>query len=714
MGKHVRLHRLWIVVALALTAQPALAGSPPRVERLPSGVPSASAVPGEAIVRFEHGTTPAERLATRRAADVELDRALRVPQAQVVEIDGSVAAAVEALERDPDVAYAQPNYRYRALAVDPPDDTLFGSLWGLQGTPGVNALAAWERTRGSGQVIAVVDTGVAADHPDVEGSLWAGPGGIGGHDFVDGDDDPDDYNFHGTHVAGTAAATAGNGLGIAGVAPDARIMAVRALDGDGGGSSADIGNGISFAAQSGAGVINLSLGGPANVEDHFMANAVAVADEHDVVVVAAAGNDFHKDNDVSPTTPCTLPNPNLICVAAITPSGGLASFSNVGATTVDVGAPGANVLSARADYTEVFGDDFSPASAWSTSTSNGGAPWTAVGSPNSDGNTAVADTPYGQAADPDFYAQGILIKAAPLSLAGRRGCRIHFEARYDLEQGFDYLRAGAVAGSESDDRLLTGSSDGSFRGEEASISGLDGEAAVSPRFTVLSDASIEGEGVYLDDLHVLCRDSTYDGDSYVAFNGTSMAAPHVAGVAALVRAADPGVPDTQVVEAIEAGGVALPSLAGVTSSGRAVDAPGAIAAALALPNVAAAAPVPSAHPSNAGPRIDLRRSKATIRVSRKGRFAYALRATPGVAGEAVFRTRTRVFVSRRARMTLARKRFSVLGSGRAVLKARLSRRKLAILRRDRRLSVLVSVTARDSDGRRATAAKALTLKAPRR
>ena len=164
--------------------------------------------------------------------------------------DGSVRRALARLERRAGVAYAQPNYRYEALARRP--TTASSDRSGAsRPDPGVGALAAWDRTRGAGQVIAVVDTGVDLTHPDLAPSLWQNPGeapgggdgdangrvdDVHGYDFVDGDGDPDDYQFHGTHVAGTAA---GDGrttaTGVAGVAPEASLMAVRVLDGNGGG-----------------------------------------------------------------------------------------------------------------------------------------------------------------------------------------------------------------------------------------------------------------------------------------------------------------------------------------------------------------------------------------------------------------------------------------------------------------------------------------------
>ena len=241
------------------------------------------------------------------------------------------------------MADAQPNYVYHALAAAP-NDTHFGHLWGLGATPGVGALPAWDRSLGAGQVIAVVDTGVDLTHPDLVPNLWSGPGGIHGHDFVDNDDVPDDFNLHGTHVAGTAAAAANNALGVAGVAPQAQIMAVRALDSEGSGGTLRDRERDPLRGELRRGRDQPEPGGPGGAGDTAMSNAITLAESKGAVVVAAAGNGgddgVGDNNDAAPITPCTLPNPNLICVASVTKTGARSDFSNFGPTTVDVGAPG--------------------------------------------------------------------------------------------------------------------------------------------------------------------------------------------------------------------------------------------------------------------------------------------------------------------------------------------------------------------------------------
>jgi subtilisin family serine protease len=399
-----------------------------------------------------------------------------------------------------------------------PNDTFFGSLWGLDDVqlpnPGVGARSAWTTTKGAGQVIAIVDTGVDLTHPDLIGNLWSGPAGAQGLDAVDGDGNPDDYEFHGSHVAGTAAAVAGNGLGVAGVAPEAKIMPIRALDGNGSGTSADIAEGIVFAAVNGADVINLSLGRSGGT-DLAMSTAITTAATFDAVVVAAAGNDG-VDNDVEPTVPCTLPNPNILCVAAINESGVVPSFSNFGATSVDLGAPGTNVLSAKTDYgTPLLSDGFESPMA----------------------PTVVPPVGPGSATPPN-------------------------------------------------------------------------PAPPSP----------------------------------------------------------PSSPSRQPSERVS---------------------------------------IPPAKPNLSGAR-------KTVRVSRKGGFRYAFRATPGLSGNVAFKTRKEVVVSRKAHLFIGTRSFSVGAGGRVSVAVKLSKRKLRILRRNGKLPLRVTAIVRDSVGLTASATRQLALKPPRR
>jgi subtilisin family serine protease len=705
-------------------------------------------VAGQAIVRFEPGTSATERRAARDRANVHFERSLEVRRAQIVEVQGSVGGAVRRLERQPDVAYAQPNYRYRALAPD----TFLGELWGLTDPappdPGVNALTAWNTTQGAGQVIAVVDTGVDLTHPDLAPNLWSNPGEVAGNgldddangvmddvrgaDFVDRaggapTGNPDDFNFHGTHVAGTAAASDDNGLGIAGVAADARIMAVRVLDGDGGGSSADIGDGIAYAAREGAGVINLSLGG-GSASDPFMSDGVNVAAQHNAVVVAAAGNEG-SNNDNTPFVPCNLPQANLICVAAVNEAGGRAGFSNFGPASVDVAAPGTNILSAKTDWgAPVFTDGFNhpTLAGWSFYSEGNGTDW-GRSSVSTEGAGSAADSPTGNYPS-DAYSE--MFTSSGVDLSGRRGCRMHFDLDHALHFT-DVFFAGAVTTANPGpfDVLPFFDDSAGFFPAEVSISEIDGRNDVLPIFALDTDGSGTADGVYIDRLRLLCRDTTYvdaitseanydqaASGNYVEFNGTSMASPHVAGTAALVRAADPGVPATQVVQALIEGAHPLASLNGLVASGGVVDAVGAISRALALPNTVSQPPAGSSAPPPPPPPPPSAPAKArfgSVSVNRRGVVTTRVFGNPSTSG--VLTLRANIVRPSSARlMRVARKSFRIGSTGRATVKTRLSRPARRQLFRTRRMRLRAKVVLRNAAGLTSTATRRFLIRLRRR
>ena len=208
-------------------------------------------------------------------------------------------------------------------------DPLRSQQWGLDT---IEADAAHATSTGSGALVAVIDTGVLASHEDLAGRL------VAGYDFVDNDADPNDGNGHGTHVTGIVAANAGNGLGIEGVAPGAKVMPIRVLDDEGSGTGEDVAKGIDFAVAHKADVINLSLGGDAIGTilggDEAFTKAVQNALDKGVVVIAAAGND---------TAPfCEQPTVTgpILCIGAIDRRGMRSFYSSSG----DLVAPGGSSL----------------------------------------------------------------------------------------------------------------------------------------------------------------------------------------------------------------------------------------------------------------------------------------------------------------------------------------------------------------------------------
>ncbi len=236
------------------------------------------------------------------------------------------------------------------------NDPLAGLQWHLR-RDGLRA--AWPSTLGKGVVVAVVDSGVDLRHPDLAPNLWTNTGEIAGngvdddgngyvddvhgYDFVDRDGDPTDEHGHGTHVAGILGARGGNGIGVAGVAPRVRLMAVRALDARNDGNTSWLASALDYAVANGASVVNISINTSTDVP--AVGAAVQRARAAGVLLVVSAGNDG-VDLGVTPSYPACSPSPNVVTVASVGKSGALSSFSNRGAC-VDVTAPGEDIAATR-------------------------------------------------------------------------------------------------------------------------------------------------------------------------------------------------------------------------------------------------------------------------------------------------------------------------------------------------------------------------------
>ena len=289
----------------------------------------------------------------------------------------TVAESIARLADDPRIEYIEPNYLFWPTAV--PNDPNFGLQWGLRNTGqtvngqagrsgmDIKAVGAWNISRGNGSiVIAVIDTGADIDHGDIRPNLWVNPGELGGSSLsnwrANGVDDDNngyvddivgwDFNFnvndprdlldgHGTHVSGIAAAAGNNGVGITGVAWKARIMPLAVQDYNTGGLPiAAIVAALAYANKMGAHVINMSFGS----NQYSRALEDAINQVNGAVMCAAAGNE-NRNNDAVPHYPSNFPKNNLIAVTAFNQNGAIAEFSNYGASTVDVSAPGANIIS---------------------------------------------------------------------------------------------------------------------------------------------------------------------------------------------------------------------------------------------------------------------------------------------------------------------------------------------------------------------------------
>lgn len=227
---------------------------------------------------------------------------------------------------------SEENFEYKMFAI--PNDPLYKFQWNFKQ---VNAEEAWTHSTGKDVVVAVIDTGVALEDKASRNIKavkdLSGTGKVAGYDFVDNDAFPWDGHGHGTHVAGTIAQTTNNKYGVAGLAYNAKIMPLRVLNSQGFGQVADIANAIRFAADNGAQVINMSLGGP--LPSLVMKKAITYAHKKGVTVVAAAGNGGRR----SPSYPAAYDH--TIAVAA-TQFDKKTTFYSQWGSFVDIAAPGGN------------------------------------------------------------------------------------------------------------------------------------------------------------------------------------------------------------------------------------------------------------------------------------------------------------------------------------------------------------------------------------
>jgi thermitase len=302
-----------------------------------------------------------------------------LPGMQVVKLPRNITVndAITEYRKNPDVLYAQPNYVYHTTSVTP-DDPLYGSQWGLHnvGTPGadIDAPDAWSISTGSGSVVvAVIDSGVDYNHPDLSSNIWTNPGESGldsqgrdkrfngidddnngyiddwhGWNFFSNTSDPMDGNtknniYHGTHVSGIIGAVGNNSIGITGVNWNVKIMPLRTTDENGSSSTSTNMEAIYYASTNGASIISNSWGG-----NDFDPALKAAIDNSPAVVVCAAGNN-NRNTDSIPFYPASFDSSNIISVAATDSSDNLAIFSNYGQTSVDLAAPGVNINSAMKD-----------------------------------------------------------------------------------------------------------------------------------------------------------------------------------------------------------------------------------------------------------------------------------------------------------------------------------------------------------------------------
>ncbi len=257
------------------------------------------------------------------------------------------------------------------------NDPYFSYEWGLKNSSGstladIGIEDMWNYfTDASSTVVAVIDTGVDYAHPDLAANMWTNTAEIAangidddangyiddvyGYDFANGDANPMDDHYHGTHVAGTIGAVGNNGIGISGVAWQAKIMSLKFMNSSGSGWYSDAVEAIEYAINNGAKVLNNSWGSTFN--DSTLETVVNASNSAGVIFVAAAGNDG-EDNDLFPHYPSNYSGANLVSVASMNEEDELSSFSNYGAISVDIAAPGESILSTLPSWYYAGSEDY--------------------------------------------------------------------------------------------------------------------------------------------------------------------------------------------------------------------------------------------------------------------------------------------------------------------------------------------------------------------
>jgi subtilisin family serine protease len=612
--------------ALALAVGGAIAAPAGAIQTDPAAGSAASpAAPlsTRVIVQWRRGSDHVERVEARADAGVAYAGELGDPNFQLVltQPGDSAAAAAQALEEDPAVVVAEPDSLRSVDAV--PNDPRFAEEWGLQNTGqtinglaggksgnDINVISAWDRTVGTPTtVVADIDTGYRSDSPDLGPVEWTNPGEIAangidddGDGFIDDvhgwdfvgenvnvptpDNNPDDTNVisggHGVHTAGTIGAKGNDGIGITGVAQNIRIMPLRVCSNEPSinevrcATSAIIAA-INYAGARGARVANMSLGGTA----YNQTEVNAIAAHPGTLYVISAGNDaanndsglsgtagHHYPCDYKPTTQAVPAGTveNVICVAALDPSEALASYSDYGATSVDLAAPGTSVLSTFPATETVFSDNFE--------TDDFASKWTPYGAPGfaragvGEGpltSFGITDTP-GKATEAS-HTYGVKLTSPFAVPAGTGACRVEGK-RFRKGGGTEGAPYGVTIDGTFKEFFggeTSGSAMASFR--TVLITGLGGHS-VAPFFEYRATAApAAGDGLWLDDVALRCNSPLSVPPTYGFLDGTSMAAPHVTGAAALLFSLKPTATVAEVRSALLAKVTPVAGLAGKTTTG---------------------------------------------------------------------------------------------------------------------------------------------------
>ncbi|NKQ40606.1 MAG: tandem-95 repeat protein [Sulfurovum sp.] len=532
---------------------------------------------GEAIIIMKEGLSYANIssiLSSNGASTVKEFKTLSAKNSASYLLISSVNSTenlIKSLKNNPNVKSISPNYKRKKSAL--PNDSRISESWGLyntgqsvNGTLGtadadINAIGAWRvETNASETVVAIFDSGVDYTHEDLKDNMWRNSGETAG-DGIDNDsngfiDDIHGYNFaaqsdgsnsadvmdsdgHGTHIAGIIGAKGDNTKGISGVNWDVKMMAFNIYRPSGFTYDSDILEAIEYLLDmksKGENIVavNASYGGTGGSQTDPMKDAIKSLGDEGIVFVVAAGNDGY-NNDITPSYPASYNTGNIIAVGASDQNDELVSWSHHGKNSVDIVAPGVNILSTLPGGgvvdTSIFSDDMeSGMGSWIHTGS--GDTWAITNENAQSGTLAWSDSP-----DANYTANddASLSYSTDIDLLAYAGERIGLGAclMYELEDGYDFLYvevSGNSGTSWTEVSRFTGSQNDWFCAGVVIPEDLK-TANFRMRFRLDSDGSGHRDGVYIDDIRI---GSLGDSAAYGFKQGTSMATPYVTGSIALV------------------------------------------------------------------------------------------------------------------------------------------------------------------------------------
>lgn len=569
----------------------------------------------EILIKFKPFVNESEKELVRqslRAIKVKFIKSIQVEYWKLPE-NTMIDDALKILKKDPIVEHVEPGYINKPNIS--PNDPHFRELWYLKNTgqlvkdvkgkigADISASKAWDIETGNHNIIiAVIDSGVAYDHPDLKENIWINkneiPGNgidddrndyiddICGWDFFYNDNDPSDYSGefrgsgHGTHVAGIIAAHGNNATGISGVMWKAQIMSLRI--GDLGFSrkfkSIHLISAIEYAVNNGAKIINCSLGrdpndsykSPDSAYSQFEHDIIEYANQKGVLIVASAGNDSN-DNDMIPHFPSGYDLPNIISVAATDQNDKLTSYSNFGPYTVDLAAPGGNkkqniYSTIPPERDTLFFEDFeSEKGLWQPS-GNDQRWFIGKSSPGDSKCLIHSKYNYIEMEEPS------MIITSSIDIKIYKDLCLEFDIMHQLQEKYDYLFLDVSFDGDNFSNIsyFTGSGDLTGDSKYSARIKHGNKEKLYLRFVLKTDNSINYDVVYIDDIKLTGTPFEFNGDEYDYMSGTSMAAPVVSGIAGLVWSYNPDLNHLEVKNAILNSVDNLSSLKGkVLTDGRA-------------------------------------------------------------------------------------------------------------------------------------------------